>query len=97
MKIFNGYLIPEYVKEDDWPDIGEIFVSLDQQNRLGSETWLVAIQGDGTAQEDNLLLGLFWWEQVAVKFAEIIKDDDSFLQAHLKRVDEYYKRMKSRP
>ena len=97
MKTFNGYLIPEYVQEDDWPDIGEIFVALDQQNRLGPETWLVAVQGDGTAQGDTVQLGLFWWKQVAIKFVETIENDDTFLQSHLKRVDQYYERMKNSP
>ena len=68
MKIFTGYLIPEYVSEDEWPDIGELFLSLDLQNRLGPQTWIVAIQGDGTSQKDSVQLGLFWSVRIATEF-----------------------------
>jgi hypothetical protein len=75
MKIFNGYLTETYVKEHDWPAMGEIFVGLDQQNRLGPQTWLVAIQGDGTLQGDTQLLGLFWKQNLAIRFAGDITDN----------------------
>ena len=57
MKIYDGYLIEEYVNEFNWPEIGEVYIALDLQNRLGPQTWLVAIMGDGTSQGDTTQLG----------------------------------------
>ena len=69
MKLYDGYLISEYVKEGDYPEIGEVFVCLDIQNRLGPQTWLVAVMGDGTCQADTTQLGLFWKQGLAINMA----------------------------
>ena len=95
MKIFTGYLIPEYVSEDEWPDIGELFMSLDLQNRLGSQTWLVAIEGDGTLQEDTVQIGLFWSVGIATDFILMLENNPEVLARHLKSVKNYYKNNQS--
>jgi len=70
MKIYDGYLITEYVKPEDWPEPAEIFISLDIQNRLGPQTWLVAIMGNGTCQDDTVQKALFWEFGDAFLFAD---------------------------
>lgn len=70
MKTYDGYLRNEYVDEQNWPEIGEIYIALDPQNRLGPQTWVVAIMGDGTSQGDTTQLGLFWKKENALIFAE---------------------------
>jgi len=84
MKIITGYLLPDYVKEDEWPDKGELYVSLDIQNRLGPQTWLVAIAGDGLSQEDAIELGLFWRVGIAVDFLLTLEHNPEVLKRCLK-------------
>jgi len=74
VKIYDGYLIEEYVKEQDWPDIGEVYMALDLQNRLGPQTWLVAIMGDGTSQGDTVQLGLFWKYEYGLHFGRLYEE-----------------------
>lgn len=74
MRTYDGYLIEEYVNEFDWPEIGEIYIALDLQNRLGPQTWLVAIMGDGTSQGDAIQLGLFWKYEYALHFARLYEE-----------------------
>ena len=68
MKIYDDFLIPDYVKEENWPKIGEIFVALDPQLRCGTGTFVVATQGDGTCIGDTVQLGLFWKKEDAILF-----------------------------
>lgn len=82
MKVYTGYLIKEYVQEDDWPEIGEVYVSLDIQNSLGPQTWLVAIMGDGTCQGDTTRLGLFWRAGCAVDFALFLERNPDVLKRY---------------
>ena len=78
MKVYDGYLIEEYVKEEDWPDINEVYVALDIQNTLGGQTWLVAVMGDGTSQGDSVRLGLFWKHEYALHFASLYEEVISY-------------------
>ena len=88
MKIYTGYMM--YEKEEDWPDVGEIFVCLDVQNRLGPQTWLIGVQGDGTSQGDTVQICLFWEVYTAVKVAQFLNDDKDLLIKHIKRVNSKY-------
>ena len=89
MKIYTGYLM--YEKEGDYPEVGEIYLALDPQNRLGPQTWLVSVMGDGTSEGDTVQLGLFWRAGIATEFLLLLNRRPGILAAHLKRVDEYYK------
>ena len=74
MKFYDGHLIEEYVDEADWPEIGEVFICLDPQHRLGTDTWVVALQGDGTLIGDSTQLGLFWKKEYALHFARLYEE-----------------------
>jgi len=93
MKTYTGYLLTDYVPENDWPEAGEIYVALDLQNRLGPQTWLVAVMGDGTCQGDTVQLGLFWEVGIAVYFALMLNRNPDVLKRHLEGVEEYYKQL----
>ena len=95
MKIFTGYLITEYVPEDEWPDVGELYMALDQQNRLGPQTWLVAVQGEGTMQEDSVRIGLFWRAGIATDFIVMLDRNPDIVERHLEKVGNYYKELKA--
>jgi len=62
------------IPEQDHPEYGMVYICLDEQDRLGKETWLVSIMGDDTAEGDTTRQGLFWEKDNAVLFAETLID-----------------------
>jgi hypothetical protein len=52
---------------------GSIVIAPDPQERLGEETWCVYRQGDGTFENDNVQLGLFWQSDHARLFAAAVR------------------------
>ena len=60
------------IDPQDWPEVGEIYICLDPQKRLGEETWIVSIMGDGTSEGDTVELGLFWKIEHAKLFADAL-------------------------
>ncbi|MHB1419527.1 MAG: hypothetical protein ACYCX4_08025 [Bacillota bacterium] len=67
--IYDSYW--QDIQEQDWPEPGTVYVCLDPQKRLGDRTWSVSVMGDGTAEGDTVLLGLFWQQENAAMFAEL--------------------------
>lgn len=57
------------IPKRELPQIGQLYICLDSQKRLGPETWSVSIMGDGTLQGDTVQLGLFWRIENARLFA----------------------------
>lgn len=62
------------IPEQDWPEDGMIFVVRTGQEaeRPLHQGWTVAQMGDGTLENDNERLGLFWQKEHAVTFANAI-------------------------
>jgi len=73
MKVYTDCLVHEYVKAEDFPKAGELFVAIDPQLRCGKETFVVGIMGDGTLEGDTTQYGLFWKREMAVLFAEALE------------------------
>ena len=60
------------IPREDWPIENEIFICLDPQQRLGKETWSVAIMGNFSLEGDLVHRGLFWTKSDAELFANVL-------------------------
>lgn len=60
------------IEKKDWPKPGEVYICKDTQKRLGSETWIVSIMGDGTFEGDTVQQGIFWRMVNAEIFAQAL-------------------------
>ena len=74
MKIYGTAY--QNIPNKELPAVGEIYVCLDPQHRLGKRTWVVAEMGDGTLKGDTIQLGLFWEKGDALGFAKLKEDGD---------------------
>lgn len=70
MKIYDKYW--DQIDRLEWPAVGEIFVCKSSHPKLYPESWLVAVQGDGTLAGDTILRGIFWAQADAIDFARML-------------------------
>lgn len=72
LKVYDKFW--DEISKEDWPEAGELFVCRTRYPRLFPESWLVAVQGDGTCEGDTVHRGLFWTKEDALFFAGALED-----------------------
>lgn len=72
LKVYDKFW--DEISKEDWPKAGELFVCRTRHPPLFPESWLVAVQGDGTCEGDTVNRGLFWTKEDALFFAGALEE-----------------------